>query len=306
VSYTFSRDDHHRVSRVVRRVESLPLDTSAPRRGPRAGGVADRLAVAQLNGTLSGGGTATIDNFRVLNGATPDPLPTSALNTYALSGADNTYGLLRLVGTDWVLVALMTGSGGSDETKVVRIKSDTGSPTIGDEAIATATLSGIGKVYKAVLLSWSGSAWTEGTNVRVLVSPAKAGATPVANHNQVLLGQLVGTRTESSVDYALYGATEAGSGGGVIPCWVTSGCAKATRSGGTVTMNTVTVRLQKKGSTDAELVNEAADATAYWDNLNEPVTIGSGKSRQGAVAKLPSGIYLLLYVDCKDITYTPS
>ncbi|MGL4513835.1 MAG: hypothetical protein ACRCT8_12150 [Lacipirellulaceae bacterium] len=116
-----------RINRAVIAVEQA--NHRVPRTGKRSWpGVAGVVAgggVAQLNGVLtSGAPTATIDNFRSLEGAAPDPLPTSALNTYSLSGADNTYGLLRKSGADWVLVALMTGpqgpsGGGEDHPQIV-------------------------------------------------------------------------------------------------------------------------------------------------------------------------------------------
>lgn len=294
-------------ARILRReVDELRERTRGlPLRLAPGGGGNEQLAIAQLNGTLSGGATATIDNFRVLSGAAPDPLPTVAQNTYALSGADNTYGLLRLVGTDWVLVALMTGSGGADETRVVRVLSDTMSPpAAGTDAIAVATIGG-GKVFKAELVSWSGSAWVAGAAIRVLVSPAKAGETPKANHLQVLLGQLIGTRTESSVDYALYSATEAAAGGAssLTPCWVVGSCAAASRSGRTITATTIDVYLET-GSGAATTVAEEP-TTAYWNSVSHGITIPSSKSRQGYVATTALGRLDLLWIECDDVNWSP-
>jgi hypothetical protein len=261
------------------------------------------LAVAQLNGNLTGGAsTGVIDNFRSLTGGSPSSAPTIATNTHSLSGDDNATVLLRYTGSVWVVSAILGGGGGSDDTKVVRIKSDTMSPTIGDEAIATATLSGIGKVYKAVLLSWSGSAWTEGTNIRVLVSPAKAGATPTANHNQVLLGQLVGTRTESSVDYALYGATEAAAGGGSGGmCMLIEPLAVATYNAGTETLTPSTADAVL--STGA-YVFAGETVEVQWCDTQRAIPCGSSKGVICHYHKIGSA-YVIIRPTAGEVTFSP-
>lgn len=62
------------------------------------------IALAALNGSLgSGDASATIDTFRWLQGNTESPVPTSALNTYGIDGADNDVVLLTNRSGAWTV-----------------------------------------------------------------------------------------------------------------------------------------------------------------------------------------------------------
>lgn len=70
------------------------------------------IAIAQLNGALSSSGSATIDNFRWLQGNTESPAPTAASNPYGIDGADNDVVLLTNRSGAWVVVYRFGSSSG--------------------------------------------------------------------------------------------------------------------------------------------------------------------------------------------------
>jgi hypothetical protein len=270
-------------------------------------GSGDHLLIAKVtSGFVSLTSSFGVDDVSVLVGPPLAVGVTDALdNGFAPEIDDLVFLKPTGIPDEWKIVYVITASNGSDNTKVVRIKSNTmSSVSAGDDALSVATISGVGKVFKADLLTWSGTAWSVGAEVRVLLSPAKAGSTPKANHHQVLLSQFIGVRTESSVDYDLYAAGESGASGAVTPCWITTGAAKATTSGTTITCTTATVYLDTIGSSDAQRVPASAGETAYWDDPASAIQIASGKARRGYVVRTSLGTLDILWVGCKEYTWS--